>query len=159
MAHEFLSSHKEIFKMVATYICSGNINGKGMTERIHSINLHNFSNSVLETLNEQRNRGHFCDVTVRIHGSMLRAHRCVLAAGSPFFQDKLLLGYSDIEIPSVVSVQSQLRPVRIQTIVGNVHIKQEAEDEYDYDYYGQQKRNTSEQNESEECNEDTDQAE
>ncbi|XP_059506310.1 zinc finger and BTB domain-containing protein 20-like isoform X2 [Stegostoma tigrinum] len=303
----------------------GNINGKGMTERIHSINLHNFSNSVLETLNEQRNRGHFCDVTVRIHGSMLRAHRCVLAAGSPFFQDKLLLGYSDIEIPSVVSVQSvqklidfmysgvlrvsqsealqiltaasilqiktvidectrivsqtvassgysttrdsnqvtprgtpesgssgqssdtesgyvqthsqrnveriysslyacsgmpvqngtgerslysapvishhstqlvmqreenltdptwitriqertqqlerylstpetthcrkQLRPVRIQTIAGNVHIKQEAEDEYDYDYYGQQKRNTSEQNESEECNEDTDQAE
>uniref|UniRef100_H3AAE4 Zinc finger and BTB domain-containing protein 20 n=1 Tax=Latimeria chalumnae TaxID=7897 RepID=H3AAE4_LATCH len=79
---------------------------KGMTERIHSINLHNFSNSVLETLNDQRNRGHFCDVTVRIHGSMLRAHRCVLAAGSPFFQDKLLLGYSDIEIPSVVSVQS-----------------------------------------------------
>uniref|UniRef100_G3QBU7 Zinc finger and BTB domain-containing protein 20 n=1 Tax=Gasterosteus aculeatus TaxID=69293 RepID=G3QBU7_GASAC len=79
---------------------------KGMTERIHNINLHNFSNSVLETLNEQRNRGHFCDVTVRIHGSMLRAHRCVLAAGSPFFQDKLLLGYSDIEIPSVVSVQS-----------------------------------------------------
>ncbi|KAM8976781.1 zinc finger and BTB domain-containing protein 20 isoform 2-T2 [Pelodytes ibericus] len=77
-----------------------------MTERIHSINLHNFSNSVLETLNEQRNRGHFCDVTVRIHGSMLRAHRCVLAAGSPFFQDKLLLGYSDIEIPSVVSVHA-----------------------------------------------------
>ncbi|XP_018420290.1 PREDICTED: zinc finger and BTB domain-containing protein 20, partial [Nanorana parkeri] len=77
-----------------------------MTERTHSINLHNFSNSVLETLNEQRNRGHFCDVTVRIHGSMLRAHRCVLAAGSPFFQDKLLLGYSDIEIPSVVSVHA-----------------------------------------------------
>ncbi|KAJ8369203.1 hypothetical protein SKAU_G00092310 [Synaphobranchus kaupii] len=77
-----------------------------MTEHIHNINVHNFSNSVLKTLNEQRNRGHFCDVTIRIHGSMLRAHRCVLAAGSPFFQDKLLLGYSDIEIPSVVSVQS-----------------------------------------------------
>uniref|UniRef100_A0A8C5QM19 Zinc finger and BTB domain-containing protein 20 n=1 Tax=Leptobrachium leishanense TaxID=445787 RepID=A0A8C5QM19_9ANUR len=85
---------------------AGDISCKGMTERIHSINLHNFSNSVLETLNEQRNRGHFCDVTVRIHGSMLRAHRCVLAAGSPFFQDKLLLGYSDIEIPSVVSVHA-----------------------------------------------------
>ncbi|XP_060768950.1 zinc finger and BTB domain-containing protein 20 [Neoarius graeffei] len=77
-----------------------------MTERVHNINLHNFSSSVLETLNEQRNRGHFCDVTVRIHGSMLRAHRCVLAAASPFFQDKLLLGYSDIEVPAVVSVQS-----------------------------------------------------
>ncbi|XP_018607328.1 zinc finger and BTB domain-containing protein 20 isoform X2 [Scleropages formosus] len=84
----------------------GDISCKGMTERIHNINLYNFSNSILETLNEQRNRGHFCDVTVRIHGSMLRAHRCVLAAGSPFFQDKLLLGYSDIEIPSVVSVKS-----------------------------------------------------
>lgn len=88
------------------FLLAGDISCKGMTERIHNINLHNFSNSVLETLNEQRNRGHFCDVTVRIHGSMLRAHRCVLAAGSPFFQDKLLLGYSDIEIPSVVSVQS-----------------------------------------------------
>lgn len=95
--------------MVSICVCvclTGDIRCKGMTERIHHINLHNFSNSVLETLNEQRNRGHFCDVTVRIHGSMLRAHRCVLAAGSPFFQDKLLLGYSDIEIPSVVSVQS-----------------------------------------------------
>ncbi|KAL4648477.1 zinc finger and BTB domain-containing protein 20-like isoform X1 [Arapaima gigas] len=84
----------------------GYISFKGMTEHIHNINVHNFSNSILKTLNEQRNRGQFCDVTIRIHGSMLRAHRCVLAAGSPFFQDKLLLGYSDIEIPSVVSVQS-----------------------------------------------------
>lgn len=96
----------ELQNQVCCSLLAGDISCKGMTERIHNINLHNFSNSVLETLNEQRNRGHFCDVTVRIHGSMLRAHRCVLAAGSPFFQDKLLLGYSDIEIPSVVSVQS-----------------------------------------------------
>ncbi|KAJ8414658.1 hypothetical protein AAFF_G00038600 [Aldrovandia affinis] len=89
-----------------TDLMSGDICCTGMTEHNHNINVHNFSNSVLKTLNEQRNRGHFCDVTIRIHGSMLRAHRCVLAAGSPFFQDKLLLGYSDIEIPSVVSVQS-----------------------------------------------------
>ncbi|XP_042314040.1 zinc finger and BTB domain-containing protein 20 isoform X2 [Sceloporus undulatus] len=100
------SSHSPTNLHTHTGSLDCNISCKGMTERIHSINLHNFSNSVLETLNEQRNRGHFCDVTVRIHGSMLRAHRCVLAAGSPFFQDKLLLGYSDIEIPSVVSVQS-----------------------------------------------------
>ncbi|XP_060626762.2 zinc finger and BTB domain-containing protein 20 [Anolis sagrei] len=100
------SSHSSTNLHTRTGSLDCNISCKGMTERIHSINLHNFSNSVLETLNEQRNRGHFCDVTVRIHGSMLRAHRCVLAAGSPFFQDKLLLGYSDIEIPSVVSVQS-----------------------------------------------------
>ncbi|KAJ7320279.1 hypothetical protein JRQ81_019790 [Phrynocephalus forsythii] len=100
------SSHSRTTLHAHTGSPDSNISCKGMTERIHSINLHNFSSSVLETLNEQRNRGHFCDVTVRIHGSMLRAHRCVLAAGSPFFQDKLLLGYSDIEIPSVVSVQS-----------------------------------------------------
>ncbi|KAK9402335.1 zinc finger and BTB domain-containing protein 20 [Crotalus adamanteus] len=100
------SSHSLRNLLIYTGSPDCNNSCRGMTERIHSINLHNFSNSVLETLNEQRNRGHFCDVTVRIHGSMLRAHRCVLAAGSPFFQDKLLLGYSDIEIPSVVSVQS-----------------------------------------------------
>uniref|UniRef100_A0A8C8RTA8 Zinc finger and BTB domain containing 45 n=1 Tax=Pelusios castaneus TaxID=367368 RepID=A0A8C8RTA8_9SAUR len=57
------------------------------------------------TLNGQRLGGHFCDVTVHIHEATLRAHRCVLAAGSPFFHDKLLLGYSEIEVPAVVPSQ------------------------------------------------------
>uniref|UniRef100_A0A8C0GZS2 Zinc finger and BTB domain containing 45 n=2 Tax=Chelonoidis abingdonii TaxID=106734 RepID=A0A8C0GZS2_CHEAB len=61
--------------------------------------------SLLETLNAQRLGGHFCDVTVHIHEATLRAHRCVLAAGSPFFHDKLLLGYSEIEVPAVVPSQ------------------------------------------------------
>ncbi|XP_048838275.1 zinc finger and BTB domain-containing protein 20-like isoform X1 [Brienomyrus brachyistius] len=94
-----------------------------MTEHIHNISIHNFSKSILQTLNEQRNRGQFCDVTIRIHGSMLRAHRCVLAAGSPFFQDKLLLGYSDIEIPSVVSVQSIQRLIDFM-YSGLLHVSQ-----------------------------------
>ena len=71
-------------------------------EAVHHIHLQNFSRSLLETLNGQRLGGHFCDVTVRIREASLRAHRCVLAAGSPFFQDKLLLGHSEIRVPPVV---------------------------------------------------------
>ncbi|XP_069495092.1 zinc finger and BTB domain-containing protein 45 isoform X2 [Ambystoma mexicanum] len=76
-----------------------------MSEAVHYIHLQNFSKSLLETLNAQRLGGHFCDVTVHIHDATLRAHRCVLAAGSPFFHDKLLLGYSEIEVPPVVPAQ------------------------------------------------------
>ncbi|XP_061494145.1 zinc finger and BTB domain-containing protein 45 [Rhineura floridana] len=76
-----------------------------MAEAVHYIHLQNFSKSLLETLNAQRLGGHFCDVTVHIQEATLRAHRCVLAAGSPFFHDKLLLGYSEIEVPPVVPSQ------------------------------------------------------
>ncbi|XP_044526918.1 zinc finger and BTB domain-containing protein 45 [Gracilinanus agilis] len=75
-------------------------------EAVHYIHLQNFSRSLLETLNGQRLGGHFCDVTVRIREASLRAHRCVLAAGSPFFQDKLLLGHSEILVPPVVPAQT-----------------------------------------------------
>nr|XP_014352530.1 PREDICTED: uncharacterized protein LOC102345540 isoform X2 [Latimeria chalumnae] len=73
-----------------------------MEDPVHYIHLQNFSKSLLETLNAQRLGGHFCDVTVRIHSAVLRAHRCVLAAGSPFFHDQLYMGHSDIEVPPVV---------------------------------------------------------
>ncbi|XP_069738802.1 zinc finger and BTB domain-containing protein 45-like isoform X2 [Phaenicophaeus curvirostris] len=73
-----------------------------MSDSVHYIHLQNFSRSLLETLNGQRLGGLFCDVTVRIREASLRAHRCVLAAGSPFFHDKLLLGHSAIEVPPVV---------------------------------------------------------
>ncbi|XP_004616980.1 zinc finger and BTB domain-containing protein 45 isoform X2 [Sorex araneus] len=77
-----------------------------VAETVHHIHLQNFSRSLLETLNGQRLGGHFCDVTVRIREASLRAHRCVLAAGSPFFQDKLLLGHSEIRVPPVVPAQT-----------------------------------------------------
>ncbi|XP_004866585.1 zinc finger and BTB domain-containing protein 45 isoform X2 [Heterocephalus glaber] len=77
-----------------------------VAEAVHHIHLQNFSRSLLETLNGQRLGGHFCDVTVRIREASLRAHRCVLAAGSPFFQDKLLLGHSEIRVPPVVPAQT-----------------------------------------------------
>uniref|UniRef100_A0A2K6E5U7 C2H2-type domain-containing protein n=1 Tax=Macaca nemestrina TaxID=9545 RepID=A0A2K6E5U7_MACNE len=62
----------------------------------------NFSSSLLETLNGQKLGGHFSDVTVCIREASLRAHRF----GSPSFQDKLLLGHSEIRVPSVVPVQT-----------------------------------------------------
>ncbi|KAJ8416017.1 hypothetical protein AAFF_G00380390 [Aldrovandia affinis] len=76
------------------------------TETVHYIHLHNSSQSVLEALRCQRREGLFCDVTVRIHDASLRAHACVLAAGSPFFQDKLLLGHSEISVPPLVPAET-----------------------------------------------------
>ncbi|KAM9769963.1 zinc finger and BTB domain-containing protein 45 [Menidia menidia] len=76
------------------------------TETVHYIHLHNASQSVLEALRTQRREGLFCDVTVRIHDASLRAHACVLAAGSPFFQDKLLLGHSEISVPPLVPAET-----------------------------------------------------
>lgn len=76
------------------------------TETVHYIHLHNSSQSVLEALRSQRRQGLFCDVTVRIHDASLRAHACVLAAGSPFFQDKLLLGHSEISVPPLVPAET-----------------------------------------------------
>ncbi|KAA0721640.1 Zinc finger and BTB domain-containing protein 45 [Triplophysa tibetana] len=75
-------------------------------ETVHYIHLHNSSQSVLEALRSQRRKGLFCDVTVRIHDASLRAHACVLAAGSPFFQDKLLLGHSEISVPPLVPAET-----------------------------------------------------
>lgn len=75
-------------------------------EAVHYIHLQNSSQSVLEALRSQRRKGLFCDVTVRIHDASLRAHACVLAAGSPFFQDKLLLGHSEISVPPLVPAET-----------------------------------------------------
>ncbi|XP_070991422.1 zinc finger and BTB domain-containing protein 43-like [Oncorhynchus clarkii lewisi] len=51
----------------------------------------NFSGSLLQKLNQQRQRGQLCDIIVVIQGHQYRAHRAVLAASSPYFCDQVLL--------------------------------------------------------------------
>uniref|UniRef100_A0A667X514 Zinc finger and BTB domain containing 34 n=2 Tax=Myripristis murdjan TaxID=586833 RepID=A0A667X514_9TELE len=46
-----------------------------------------FSNTVLNQLNELRLQGKLCDIIVHIQGQPFRAHKAVLAASSPYFRD------------------------------------------------------------------------
>lgn len=47
--------------------------------------------SVLESLNRQREEGHLCDLSIHVQGQVFKAHRCVLAASSPYFHDQVCL--------------------------------------------------------------------
>ncbi|CDQ56369.1 unnamed protein product [Oncorhynchus mykiss] len=51
-----------------------------------------FSNTVLNQLNELRLQGKLCDIIVHIQGQPFRAHKAVLAASSPYFRDHSALG-------------------------------------------------------------------
>ncbi|XP_033974012.1 zinc finger and BTB domain-containing protein 34 isoform X1 [Trematomus bernacchii] len=46
-----------------------------------------FSNTVLDQLNQLRLQGKLCDIIVHIQGQPFRAHKAVLAASSPYFRD------------------------------------------------------------------------
>ncbi|XP_036383811.1 zinc finger and BTB domain-containing protein 43-like [Megalops cyprinoides] len=62
-----------------------------------------FSCSILEKLNRQRQLGQLCDITVVIQGHRFRAHRAVLAASSPYFCDQVLLKNSmRVVLPDVM---------------------------------------------------------
>uniref|UniRef100_H3CIB8 Uncharacterized protein n=1 Tax=Tetraodon nigroviridis TaxID=99883 RepID=H3CIB8_TETNG len=45
--------------------------------------------SVLDSLNRQRVEGRLCDLSIHVQGHVFRAHRCVLAASSPYFHDQV----------------------------------------------------------------------
>ncbi|XP_075411589.1 zinc finger and BTB domain-containing protein 9 isoform X2 [Tenrec ecaudatus] len=65
------------------------------------------SSSVLETLNRHRLEGKFCDVSLLVQGRELKAHKAVLAAASPYFHDKLLLGDAPrLTLPSVIEADA-----------------------------------------------------
>uniref|UniRef100_A0A8C5LC62 Zinc finger and BTB domain containing 9 n=1 Tax=Jaculus jaculus TaxID=51337 RepID=A0A8C5LC62_JACJA len=65
------------------------------------------SSSLLETLNRHRLEGKFCDVSLLVQGRELRAHKAVLAAASPYFHDKLLLGDTPrLTLPSVIEADA-----------------------------------------------------
>ncbi|XP_059365010.1 zinc finger and BTB domain-containing protein 22b isoform X2 [Carassius carassius] len=59
--------------------------------------------SVLDSLNQQREEGHLCDLSIHVQGQVFKAHRCVLAASSPYFHDQVLLkNMSTVSIPAVM---------------------------------------------------------
>uniref|UniRef100_A0A673GRN8 Zinc finger and BTB domain containing 22b n=1 Tax=Sinocyclocheilus rhinocerous TaxID=307959 RepID=A0A673GRN8_9TELE len=59
--------------------------------------------SVLDSLNRQREEGHLCDLSIHVQGQVFKAHRCVLAASSPYFHDQVLLkNMSTVSIPAVI---------------------------------------------------------
>ncbi|XP_037698660.1 zinc finger and BTB domain-containing protein 9 [Choloepus didactylus] len=65
------------------------------------------SSSLLESLNRHRLEGKFCDVSLMVQGRELRAHKAVLAAASPYFHDKLLLGDAPrLTLPSVIEADA-----------------------------------------------------
>lgn len=45
--------------------------------------------SVLDSLNRQRVEGRLCDLSIHVQGHVFKAHRCVLAASSPYFHDQV----------------------------------------------------------------------
>ncbi|XP_056254758.1 zinc finger and BTB domain-containing protein 22b [Seriola aureovittata] len=59
--------------------------------------------SVLDSLNRQREDGRLCDLSIHVQGQVFKAHRCVLAASSPYFHDQVLLkNMSTVSIPAVM---------------------------------------------------------
>uniref|UniRef100_A0A672I303 Zinc finger and BTB domain containing 22b n=1 Tax=Salarias fasciatus TaxID=181472 RepID=A0A672I303_SALFA len=59
--------------------------------------------SVLDGLNRQRENGRFCDLSIHVQDRVFKAHRCVLAASSPYFHDQVLLkNMSSVSIPAVM---------------------------------------------------------
>ncbi|XP_061109401.1 zinc finger and BTB domain-containing protein 22b isoform X1 [Conger conger] len=59
--------------------------------------------AVLDSLNRQREEGRLCDLSIQVQGQVFRAHRCVLAASSPYFHDQVLLkDMSTVSIPAVM---------------------------------------------------------
>ncbi|XP_022366469.1 zinc finger and BTB domain-containing protein 9 [Enhydra lutris kenyoni] len=65
------------------------------------------SSVLLEALNRHRLEGKFCDVSLLVQGRELRAHKAVLAAASPYFHDKLLLGDAPrLTLPSVIEADA-----------------------------------------------------
>ncbi|KAM8884129.1 uncharacterized protein zbtb22a isoform 1-T2 [Synchiropus picturatus] len=75
--------------------------------------------SVLDNLNRQREEGKLCDLSIQVQGQVFRAHRCVLAASSPYFHDQVLL-----KNVTTVSLPSVLDPVAFESVLSSAYTGQ-----------------------------------
>ncbi|CAG5989490.1 unnamed protein product [Menidia menidia] len=57
-----------------------------------------YSTAVLKSLNEQRNNGLFCDVTIVVQDKKFRAHRTILSASSSYFNQLFSVAVQVVEL-------------------------------------------------------------
>ncbi|KAK7124146.1 hypothetical protein R3I94_018492 [Phoxinus phoxinus] len=75
--------------------------------------------AVLENLNRQREEGQLCDLSIQVQGHVFRAHRCVLAASSPYFHDQVLLkNVTTVSLPSVMD------PLAFESVLNSAYTGQ-----------------------------------
>lgn len=75
--------------------------------------------AVLDSLNDQRLEGRLCDLSIQVQGQVFRAHRCVLAASSPYFHDQVLLkNVTTVSLPSVMD------PVAFESVLSSAYTGQ-----------------------------------
>ncbi|XP_015239924.1 PREDICTED: zinc finger and BTB domain-containing protein 22-like [Cyprinodon variegatus] len=75
--------------------------------------------AVLDNLNRQREEGRLCDLSIQVQGQLFRAHRCVLAASSPYFHDQVLLkNVTTVSLPSVMD------PVAFESVLSSAYTGQ-----------------------------------
>ncbi|XP_077599057.1 zinc finger and BTB domain-containing protein 43 [Stigmatopora nigra] len=75
--------------------------------------------AVLDNLNRQREEGRLCDLSIHVQGKVFKAHRCVLAASSPYFHDQVLLkNVTTVSLPSVMD------PVAFESVLSSAYTGQ-----------------------------------
>ncbi|XP_056876486.1 zinc finger and BTB domain-containing protein 22 [Takifugu flavidus] len=75
--------------------------------------------AVMDNLNRQREEGRLCDLSIQVQGQVFRAHRCVLAASSPYFHDQVLLkNVTTVSLPSVMD------PVAFESVLSSAYTGQ-----------------------------------
>ncbi|KAJ8267447.1 hypothetical protein COCON_G00126190 [Conger conger] len=75
--------------------------------------------AVLDSLNRQREEGRLCDLSIQVQGQVFRAHRCVLAASSPYFHDQVLLkNVTTVSLPAVMD------PLAFESVLGSAYTGQ-----------------------------------
>uniref|UniRef100_A0A3Q2X9Q5 Zinc finger and BTB domain containing 22a n=1 Tax=Haplochromis burtoni TaxID=8153 RepID=A0A3Q2X9Q5_HAPBU len=96
--------------------CSGSVAPAGLTVQVC---FPGARAAVLDNLNRQREEGRLCDLSIQVQGQVFRAHRCVLAASSPYFHDQVLLkNVTTVSLPSVMD------PVAFESVLSSAYTGQ-----------------------------------